>query len=200
MVTYRPIEKSTRTVTKPIISPSTNQIRYWEHQSLAVGLEKFGQSWALHLLPGYVFTLDGVKDFLAGERVNRLSTQRASRDYNSKVHTDLIFWSWILSGAKQGDFALQMGPTEHELSLQMDTPGENRDAKKSKARLIRNLRGFMSVNNQPPIYINSVLPTFTVYHLDEPVPDEDFDQESAELAALEEEISAIVEDIEERFD
>lgn len=201
MVTYRArLKKSTRTVTKPIISPSTNQIRYWEHQSLTVGLEKFGQSWALHLLPGYVFTLDGVKDFLAGERVNRLSTQRASRDYNSKVHTDLIFWSWILSGAKQGDFALQMGPTEHELSLQMDTPGENRDAKKSKARLIRNLRGFMSVNNQPPIYINSVLPTFTVYHLDEPVPDEDFDQESAELAALEEEISAIVEDIEERFD
>jgi nucleoside phosphorylase len=201
LVTYRArLKKSTRTVTKPVISKTTDQIRYWEHQSLTFGLEKFGESWALHLLPGYVFTVDGVKDFLSGERVNRLSTQRASRDYNSKVHTDLIFWSWILSGGKQGNFALQMGPTEHDLSRQMDLPADSKTAKKDKTRLLKNLRGFLSINNQPTILINSVLPTFTVYHLDETEFNEDLDDESGELAALEEEISAIIEDIEERFD
>ena len=196
-VTYRArLKKSTRTVTKPIISPHTQKIRYWEHQSFTFDLQQFSGTWAMHILPGYVFTLDGVRDFLESNRVNSLSTKRSSRDYNSKVHTDIIFWTWVLSNGKQGEFRLLIGPTDYELKKQTEMlPAK----KKSQGlRLVNNLRKFTDFKHQPQIIINSILPTFTIYNLEQP---SEYELENnVEIDELEEEISAILEDIEDRVE
>ena len=83
---------------------------YWEHEALSYRFELFGTSWGLLLEPGYVFTFDGRKGLLDPTRVNKLSTKRAARDYNSAVHNDLSFWAWYLAAGEPGEFALDIGP------------------------------------------------------------------------------------------
>lgn len=198
LITYKArLKKSTRTVTKPVFSTYSEKIRYWEHQSFTFELEQFAGTWAMHILPGYVFTLDGVRDFLSGERVNSLSTKRASRDYNSKVHTDLIFWTWVLTNGRQGDFRLLMGPTEYELNKQVELLPKKR--KTEDIRLSNNLRKYTAIENQPQITLNSILPTFTVYNLEQAF-DYEIEDDNAEIAELEEELSAILDDIEDRVE
>ncbi len=97
------VRRATRTVVK-------KKDRYWEHKSFWFGFERFENVWALVMVPGYVFTTNGKSDLLEGKVVNRLSTIRKSRDYNNVVHNDLVFWSWILSGGRQGTFALNLYP------------------------------------------------------------------------------------------
>lgn len=190
------LKRSTRTVTKPIVSSFTQKIRYWEHQSFTFELEQYSGTWALTLLPGYVFTTDGFRDLLEGERVNILSTKRASRDYNSKVHTDLIFWTWILSSGKQGDFRLLMGPTEYEINKQIELLPKKKKAE--DLQFLNNLKRFTDVTNQPKILINSILPTFTIHNLEQAF---EFESESSsENEDLEEEISSLLDEIEDRIE
>jgi hypothetical protein len=97
-VTYQArIRRATRTVTKPIVARTTQRVRYWEHEGIRFGFERFGAAWALHILPCYVFTVDGERRLLEGSRVGALATRRAARDYNPQVHNDLVFWAWLLS-------------------------------------------------------------------------------------------------------
>ena len=64
---------------------------------------------------------DGEKKFLPRDSVNKLSSTRQSRDYNNVVHNDLVFWTQVLSGGKQGTFALNPGPSD----LKADTIAAN---------------------------------------------------------------------------
>ena len=98
------VRRATRTVVR-------RKDGYWEHKSFWFRFECFADAWALIMLPSYVFTTDGHFDLLEGNVVNRLSTARQSRDYNNIVHTDLVFWSWVLSGGQQSIFALNINPT-----------------------------------------------------------------------------------------
>ena len=98
------VRRATRTVAK-------RKDGYWEHKSFWFRFECFADAWALIMLPSYVFTTDGKFDLLEGNVVNRLSTARQSRDYNNIVHTDLVFWSWVLSGGQQSTFAFNINPT-----------------------------------------------------------------------------------------
>lgn len=200
-ITYQArLRRSSRTVTKQIISPSTQKIRYWEHQSLSFSFERFGDTWALHLVPGYVFTRDGYKDLLTGERVNVLSTKRASRDYNNKVHTDLIFWTWILSNGEQGSIALSTGPT----------PDEWKSIKTSasvKSALLRAVRKQWSKLNayeksamHPRLTLSSSLPTLTIYSLEDISDEQEAgERERIEMEEFEEELATLAEEFEERF-
>jgi hypothetical protein len=195
------LRRSTRTVTKPVISPTTQQIRYWEHQAFSYMFERFADIWALQILPGYVFTRDGARDLLSGERVNILSTKRASRDYNSKVHTDLVFWTWVLSGGEQGSFALQMGPSPGQLerARQLVPPPSKRQ---KAARNADDISVYTTAENVPGILIKASLPTLTVYNLEEASEEDDAgdDQESAERVELEDELAALAEEFEEQFE
>jgi len=199
-ITYQArLRRSTRTVTKPVISPSTQKVRYWEHQSISFSFERFADTWALQILPGYVFTLDGWREFLAGERVNILSTKRASRDYNSKVHMDLVFWSWVLSGGQQGGFALRMGPTQEDLKRQRKrVPGAAKERRGRKTGLLAYAVG----RNSPQLLISSSLPTLTVYNLQDGAEDDGLgdERERAELAELEDELAALAHERAEQFD
>ncbi len=96
--------RATRTVVKKIRN-------YWEHKSFRFRFERFGDVWALVMLPGYVFTTDGRSDLLEGKVVNRLSTKREGRDYNKVVHNDLVFWTWVLSAENHSIFALNTDST-----------------------------------------------------------------------------------------
>ncbi|MDE0554721.1 MAG: SIR2 family protein [Candidatus Poribacteria bacterium] len=98
-----PLRRATRTVVK-------RRKNYWEHQSFWFRFERFGDVWTLVILPSYVFTTDGKKALLQGDLVNKLSTQRQSRDYNNATHNDLVFWTWVLSEGKHGTFALNTEP------------------------------------------------------------------------------------------
>lgn len=102
-VTYKALfRRATRTVTKPIISRTTQNVLYWEHKAFRFHFGRFGEDLALHILPGYVFTFNGWRGILEGPRVTKLSTRRASHDYNIQVHNDLHFWTWVLAnGEKQ---------------------------------------------------------------------------------------------------
>lgn len=91
------LRRATRTVTKPIISKTTQRVRYWEHEAIRFGFDRYGEIWVLHLVPGYVFTVNGSTKLIEGTRVGSLATRRAARDYNPQVHNDLIFWLWVLS-------------------------------------------------------------------------------------------------------
>lgn len=98
-VTYRArVREATRTVTKPKVSSSTGKVRYWEHQALRFSFRRYGDTWALHLNPCFVFTRDGRSDLLTGPRVGPLATRRSARDFNPHVENDLFFWHWVLSG------------------------------------------------------------------------------------------------------
>lgn len=96
---------ATRTVVK-------RKNRYWEHKSFWFRFERFGDVWALVLLPSYVFTTDGKKALLQGDLVNKFSSKRQSHDYNNIVHNDLVFWTSVLSAGRQGSFVLNTGPTD----------------------------------------------------------------------------------------
>src|SRR5258708_24016827 len=97
-ITYQArLRRATRTVTKPVISKTTQRVRYWEHEAIRFGFERFGDAWALHLVPGYVFTVNGSFKLVEGSKVGPLATRRAAHDYNQQVHNDLIFWLWVLA-------------------------------------------------------------------------------------------------------
>ena len=98
------LRRATRTVVK-------KKKPYWEHKSFWFRFERFGDVWTLVVLPSYVFTTDGRASLLQGDLVNRFSTKHQSRDYNNIVHNDLVFWTWVLSGEKQGTFVLNTGFT-----------------------------------------------------------------------------------------
>jgi hypothetical protein len=108
-VTYQArIRQATRTVTKPIVSKTTQKLLYWEHEAVYFKFEPYGETWALQILPGYVFTVNGWRKLVEGPRVAALATRRAAHDYNPQVHNDLVFWTWIL-GRGQDCFALNAG-------------------------------------------------------------------------------------------
>jgi len=92
-ITYQArLRRATRTVTKPVISKTTQKVRYWENEAIPFGFDRFGSDWALHLVPGYVFTVNGSFKLVEGSKVSSLATRRAARDYNPQVYNDLIFW------------------------------------------------------------------------------------------------------------
>jgi hypothetical protein len=100
-ITYRArVREATRTVTKPKVSRSTGDVRYWEHQAVRFRFRRYGDSWALHLNPCFVFTRDGHSDLLTGPRVGPLATRRAARDFNPQVENDLFFWLWVLTAGE----------------------------------------------------------------------------------------------------
>ena len=127
-ITYQArLRRATRTVVKPRGSRKDGSPSFWEHASLSYRFEKFGDTWVLMLVPGYVFTFDGRRRLLQSERVNKLSTRRASRDYNSNVHHNLVFWLWVLSGGASGTFPLYDGPSLDPLDTSF-APGDDPDA------------------------------------------------------------------------
>lgn len=101
------LKKATRTVAKPRTNKVTGKTYYWEHKSIWYSFERIGQNWYLFVNPSYVFTIDGVKLLLKSERVNILSTKRASRDYNMNIHNDITFWASYISQGKEGAFLLR---------------------------------------------------------------------------------------------
>ena len=127
VITYQArLRRATRTVVKARISPRTEKVQYWEHQAFSYRFELFGDTWVLTLEPGYVFTFDGLKGLLASERVNKLSTKRASRDYNNAVLNDISFWLWVVARGEVGSFDLIPEPPIADL-----LPGETRALSRS---------------------------------------------------------------------
>lgn len=111
------LKKATRTVTKPRISSTTGKTMFWEHKSFWFQFEKIGGTWCLIIEPSYVFTFDGLKGLLKSERVNVLSTRRASRDYNKSFHNDLVFWSYIISNGTEGPFVLHSNYRDEQQNI-----------------------------------------------------------------------------------
>jgi hypothetical protein len=106
------LKKATRTVARPRINSTTEKVSYWEHKSIWYNFELIGSVWYLILNPAYVFTIDGVKSLLRSERVNILSTKKASRDYNMAVHNDLTFWANYISQNSEEAFFLRPNSKE----------------------------------------------------------------------------------------
>jgi len=176
VITYQArLRRATRTVVKARISPRTEKIQYWEHQAFSYRFEQFGETWVLILEPGYVFTFNGLKGLLASERVNKLSTKRASRDYNNSVLNDISFWLWIVAKGETGSFDLTPEPSLSELM-----PGENR----ALTRTVNGQEAKVSlIAKYPTIAVtDSTLPGEGDTDLVDDDIDEDLDNEIAELA------------------
>ena len=129
---------------------------HWEHKSFRFRFERFTDTWTLVLLPGYVFTTDGKFGFLERDLVNRLSTKREGRDYNSIVHNDLVFWAWVLSGGKPSTFALQTGHGDVQNSPV--SLNENHDSSNEPQILVKANLSTTVVRN---VEAEDVLPTTT---------------------------------------
>jgi hypothetical protein len=165
------LRRATRTVVKVRSSPRTGAVSYWEHESLGYRFDRFGDVWALLLEPGYVFTSDGQKRLLAPERVNKLSTRRAARDYNAAVHNDLSFWSWLLAGGETGrNFILDIGP-----------PISSADVNERPRSAI----------STPIIALSSRLPTVVVSDAALVAGEPGEDERDEEIAELEEELDKL---------
>jgi hypothetical protein len=109
IVSYRGLFKQAkRTVAKPIMSRATNKLNFWEHKAISLRFERFGDTWALSLLPTYVFTIDGAQTWIESHRIGPRTTSRTARDYNPTVLHNLVFWSRVLSGAAEGRFILPL--------------------------------------------------------------------------------------------
>ena len=100
--------QATRTVARPFISRNTQRVLYWEHEAIWFGFERFASTWALRILPGYVFTVDGAERLLEGRRVGALATRKAARDFNQQVLNDLVFWTWVFGGGRDS-FEIETG-------------------------------------------------------------------------------------------
>jgi len=97
-ITYQArLRQATRIVVKPRVSSVTNKIIYWEHQALSFRFKRFGDVWGLQLLPTYVFTYNGYRARLPGERSGPMATRRLSREYNIHVDNHLVFWTTMFS-------------------------------------------------------------------------------------------------------
>lgn len=111
-VNYRGLFKQAkRTVTKPVISKTTGKVFYWEHKAVSLRFERFSDTWALSLLPTYVFTNDGADDWIASHLIGPKTTRRTARDYNSTVLHNLVFWSRVLAQTTESTFPLQLNGT-----------------------------------------------------------------------------------------
>lgn len=190
-ITYQSrLRRSTRTVAKQIISPTTQKVRYWEHKSFSFSFELFGGTWALHILPSYVFTVNGWRELLSGDRVNILSTHRASRDYNNTVHNDLVFWAWVLSGAEQGSFVLCTGPSLYGNEQNISEKASNFDTDKGNKAITK------YTGEHPLFVLKSTLPIITINSPEALSYEDDeiarFDRQD-ELIELEEELAALAE-------
>ena len=127
-VTYQArVQRATRTVAKARGNRKDGTPSYWEHASVGYRFEKFGDAWTLVLVPSYVFTYNGRRGLLDSKRVNKLSTKRQSRDYNSSVHYNLVFWLWVLSGGDGDAFSLYDGPSPNALESSF-ADGDDPDA------------------------------------------------------------------------
>lgn len=94
------VREATRTVAKPILARGGDRVRYWEHKGIRFGFERYGDTWALQLVPTYAFTVDGYYKRMEGHRVGPLTTRRSAHDYNLHVHNDLVFWAWVLASGQ----------------------------------------------------------------------------------------------------
>ncbi|GAP98052.1 ATP-binding protein [Leptolyngbya sp. NIES-2104] len=120
-ITYQArVRQATRTVTKPIISKTTQRLRYWEHEAVYFSVERYGDVWAIQLVPSYVFTVDGRRKLVDSAKVTALVTRRASHDYNAQVQNHIFFWAWVL-GRSQDSFTLNAG-CEHSFQLRGSLP------------------------------------------------------------------------------
>jgi hypothetical protein len=179
------LRKAKRTVVKPRVSRTTDKVQYWEHKALGFRFEKFGSTLGLVLVPGYVFTWDGWRGLLAAERVSRLSTRRASRDYNTTVQNDLYFWLWLLTGGDRDSFTLNVNPTS-------DDDGD--------AAVVSIVPESTHLSN-PAIILSSKFPTTTIAESDSEFETEDTLEEGDEdLVALDEELTALAEEAAEGKD
>lgn len=174
-ITYQGrLKKATRTVAKPKINPNSGKVTYWEHKSIWYHFENIGGSWFLVINPSYVFTTDGAKWLLKSERVNILSTKKASRDYNMAIHNDLTFWSRMISNGADGAFQVQPNfryEEEHNLNV-----------------------------THPEIVISSSLPTIVINDISviedfiEPTELDDLEEVEKELTSLAEEEKRKIDD------
>jgi hypothetical protein len=186
------LRRATRVVTKPIVSRTTQKIRYWEHKAFYFSFECLADTWVLQILPGYVFTTDGKYDLLNSARVTALATRRASRDYNNHVHNDLVFWNWVLSSGEAGTYTLDArdGYADPlQLAEEKDTQGGRRRRNRSGTDTI-----LARVDDAAPIVLSSTLPTSLVSAAPEPEPDVAMaEPESDEFPEIEEELTRIIE-------
>lgn len=100
--------QATRTVTKPFVSKVSQRVLYWVHEAIWFGVERFGRQYVLRVLPGYVFTLDGLGTLLDHKRIGALATRKAARDFSLQVFNHLVFWSFALSNG-ESQFEIQTG-------------------------------------------------------------------------------------------
>jgi len=209
------LRRARRTVVKARVSPATGRITYWEHEALGYKFQNFGTVWALMLEPGYVFTFDGKKGLLAPEKINKLSTKRASRDYNSAVLNDLSFWAWLLAAGDTSSFQLNVSgehlATFPNIDRSIDSDGDELESEADddrwavvaaeQARRASIFTSFeveprLPFDDPPRILISAQLPTITINDMrlapsDDVLPNsdgsEDFDELDEELEQLAEE-------------
>jgi len=181
---------------KARVSPRTGNVTYWEHEALGYRFDKFGETWGLLLEPGYVFTFDGRKGLLAPERVNRLSTKRAARDYNATVLQDLSFWSWCLSDGGTS-FALDLSWPSPRPSISGEADASTDDDRWSDVLAMQAERAQADggeVAGWPRILLSARLPTVTVNDLDLAPGEADEPTREDELKALDAELEELAEE------
>lgn len=104
------VKSATRTVVKKRVSPTTGKIVYWEHKSFSFRIERFKEQLGIIIIPNYTFTKDGYSEYINSDKINILSTKRASRDYNIHYLNDLNFWIWVLTGGGKSQTVLKILP------------------------------------------------------------------------------------------
>jgi hypothetical protein len=108
------VKRSTRRVTRPLPA-RRDGTRRWEHESIGYSFRRYEESWVLHIVPGWVFTHDGLEAMMRGPGVGRLATRRAARDYNPQVAHHLYFWLWVLA---RGQTAAPIDPHTGAVSIE----------------------------------------------------------------------------------
>lgn len=207
------MRRARRAVVKARTSASTGKITYWEHEALGYQIHKFGTNWALLLEPGYVFTFDGKKGLLAPEKINKLSTKRASRDYNSAVLNDLSFWTRLLAGGATSNFQLNVSgehlplvPDPDEVSdLSSEPAGDELHDERwamvatDRATRASELTSFevepgLRLESPPVILLSAQLPMITINDMHLPGEDPGADEENDGFDELEEELEQLAEE------
>lgn len=188
------LRRAKRTVVKTRVSSRTGKIMYWEHEALSYRFQKFGNTWGLLLAPGYVFTFDGRKGLLSSEKVNKLSTKRAARDYNNAVHNDLSFWVWFLSDGSPSAFPLILGPPPFSFFEADPAFDEVEEDDERWSEVLRHRSRPLPEEDVPMIILDAQLPTVVVSTAELSGEVEETESPDDELEELEEEVAELADE------
>lgn len=77
------------------------KLKFFRHQALDYGFERYGDLWAIAINPRLMFTTDGTRPW-EGEAARSYATSARVEEYNDAyLNNNILFWAYQMSGGQE---------------------------------------------------------------------------------------------------